>query len=401
MSVPVRTIVIPLLMILAIAVSEMATDIYVPSLPYLTRYFSTSEEMIAATLSLNLWGFGIASAFYGPLSDAFGRKPILLWGLAIFSTASLLCGFATNIHWLILFRILQGIGGGVSIVVGSAVIKDTYDGAQCARIMSAMGIAIAVSPAMAPIIGGWVAEHLTWHWVFYIVGVVATLVAFSVLACLPETLQSSARIPFSFMGSVRNYGQLFRSLRFICYAMISALTFAGLWAYISSTPFYFINTLSYTKIEYGYFQGVLVFAYILGSIANHRLLIKFGIDELLAHGLFLLILSAGGLVFVGYLFPLSAYAFCVAMGINCFAMGIVFPNAVTRALEVFSQMKGISSALLSVLEMIAAGAMIWLTGIVYEGVMLPVTFLILGTSVLGAICFQIGRYRDLIAPRPA
>ncbi len=390
---------VPILMILAIAVSEMATDIYVPSLPYLTEYFSTTPETIAATLGWNLWGLGIASAFYGPLSDAYGRKVTLISGLSIFTVASFACGLVPSVEWLLFARVLQGIGAGVSIVVGSAVVKDLFDGSDFARIMSSMGVAIAISPAMAPVIGGYVAEHYSWHWVFFIVGAACAAVLLLILIFLPETLKKEDRHPFSFGGSISNYFKLFSSLRFVCYSMISALTFAGLWAYISSTPFYIISVLGYSKVEYGYFQAVLVLTYIFGSMYNRRLLFRFDLDTVLEWGLWLLVTSAVGLVAASYLFPDSAYALCLAMSINCFAMGIVFPNAVTHALEIFDELKGISSALITVLEMAAAGAMIWLTGLVYHSAMLPVAILICLTAILGGFCFRIGRYRDQVAPR--
>jgi DHA1 family bicyclomycin/chloramphenicol resistance-like MFS transporter len=390
---------VPTLMILAIAVSEMATDIYVPSLPFLTEYFSTTPETIAATLGWNLWGLGIASAFYGPLSDAYGRKITLITGLSIFTVASFACGLVPSVEWLLFVRVLQGVGAGVSIVVGSAVIKDLFDGSHCARIMSTMGIAIAISPAIAPVIGGYVAEHYSWHWVFFIVGAVCAMVLLLILMTMPETLKKQGRHPFSFSGSISNYFKLFSSLRFICYSMISALTFAALWAYISSTPFYFISVLGYSKIEYGYFQAVLVLTYILGSMYNRRLLYKFDLDTMLEWGLWLLVSSAVGLVAASYLFPNSASALCLVMSVNCFAMGIVFPNAVTRALEIFSELNGISSALITVLEMSAAGTMIWITGLIYHSAMLPVAILICITAILGGFCFRVSRYRDQVAPR--
>lgn len=157
-------------LILAIVVVEVATDIYIPTLSYLTQFFHTTEEAVNSSLSASLLGFSLAGPIFGPLSDAYGRKKLILLGLLIFSLASIACSYASSVESLIFWRFVQGLGSAGPAVLGWAILKDLYDGREAAHAMTNVGMAMTLSPAIAPLLGGYIASHFDWGWIFVVVG---------------------------------------------------------------------------------------------------------------------------------------------------------------------------------------------------------------------------------------
>jgi len=382
---------IPLLIIAAITASEMATDIFVPSLPYLTHFFDVREETISLTISMYMLGFSLSGPFYGPLSDAFGRRPVFIIGMILFTLTSFACAFSPSVEWLIALRALQGFGGGVTVVVGTAILKDLYDGEECARMMSLMGIAMSASPGIAPLIGGYVANAYHWESVFFLVFAFAAVTLVWMYYSLRETLPKADRQPLCIMQAVHNYREIISNRSFMAYALMCSLSFAVLWAYISSTTFYFISVLGYSMEQYGFFQAFLVSIYILGSLINNRLLRFVKLRTLLSYSLVLFVLGGGVLVLGTWWAPDSGYAISAAMIPMTIAMSIVFPNAATLSLDVFPDMGGAASAMLSFLEMAAGALMVYLIQIIYTGSFMPVAFAMWFVSFLIGGLFLINR----------
>ena len=159
------------LVALSIALVEMATDIYAPSLPQIAEYFNSPSHFCALTISFNLIGLSLSGLIYGPLSDRLGRRPVMLGGITLFFVGGVLCLFSPNITWLIVARFIQGCGGGVALVVGMASIYDTFKGSQCAKVLSRLGMVIALSPGLAPVLGGKIAAAYSWHMIFMVISI--------------------------------------------------------------------------------------------------------------------------------------------------------------------------------------------------------------------------------------
>lgn len=368
---------IPLFIILAIGVVEIATDIYVPTMPGLTHYFTTSEETVALTISAYLFAFCLSGPIYGPLSDAIGRRIVLLVGLFIFTIFSFLCAWSWDIGTLILFRFLQGLGGGVAWVLGLAIVKDIYQKEESVKIMALIGIIIALAPAAAPILGGYMGFYLGWQSNFYLLGGISFLVFLFLIYRLPETLIPQKRQPFSIKGMLENYSILLSSIPFLGYSLISALTFAGLWAYISTISFFFIKELDISMGVYGYYSMVLVAFYMLGTFLNRHFVRILGINPLLGWGLLITFAGAVLLYLAAIFYPRSPFVITGMMAIYCFGMGVIFSNTSTQALEIFPEIGGASSALLGALEMSLAALAVVIAGEVYTITILPLSLFIL------------------------
>lgn len=378
---------IPLFIILAIGVVDVATDIYIPTLPGLTHYFSTSEENVTLTISAYLFAFCLSGPIYGPLSDAIGRRVVLLVGLFIFTLFSFLCAWAWDVGAFILFRFLQGIGGGVAWVLGLAIVKDIYQKEESVKIMATVGVVIALAPAAAPILGGYLGVYFGWQSNFYLLGCVSLGVVLFLLASLPETLVPEKRQPFSLKEMLENYAILFSSMPFLGYSFISALAFAGLWAYISTIPFFFIKELNIPMGVYGYYQMVLLVFYMLGTLLNRYLVRLLGINRLLGWGILITLAGAIFLCVAGLLAPNSPVVITGTMAIYCLGIGVVFSNTSTQALEVFPEIGGASSALLGAFEMLSAALAVVIAGEVYHATVLPLFLFILILAIAAGLIF--------------
>jgi DHA1 family bicyclomycin/chloramphenicol resistance-like MFS transporter len=375
-------VIVPILLVAAIFSTEIASNIYVPSLPFLVRYFSVTQQDVNLTLSVNLLGLCLSGILYGPLSDSFGRKRVFIAGMSIFTLGTLACAVATSITFLILARFFQGLGGAVSCIVGIVMIKDIFDEERCPDILSMIYFVIALAPAMSPIMGGYISESFGWQANFYLVGLVSAIVVGAMLWALPETLPAQERIPFLPQSFLANYWTVATNPVFLGYALISALTYAGLWAYIAGVPYVFINQIGLTSAEFGYIQAVLVVAYLIGSYFNKKLFIRFGTLTLLCMGLILTFCGGIGLVISSLVDQQSVVTIIAPMFIFALGMGGVFSNTVTKALHVFPRLRGSASATLSSLEALLPVVTTYLVGVLSHESLRATSLVVAGCASL-------------------
>ncbi len=360
---------ITFILMVAIAVTEIASDIYAPSLPVLVDYFGASEQTVTLSLSMALLGFCLSAPFYGPLSDSFGRRSVMIVGMLIFTVGSLLCALSPSATFLILARLIQGLGLAVAYVVGIAVVKDLYDEIKFAKIMSTIHMVVALAPAIAPIIGGYVTDYLGWQYNFLIIGAIAGVVGLW-MRSMPETLPQKSRQPFSFTGMVQNYRLIISNPIFTGYALISSIIYTGLWIYISEAPFV-LHHIGVEVTEFGYYQAVLVVAYALATYINSKTVESYGIDRLLFISLFISLTGALLLTIVAFCMPYSSIAICTAMAIFSAGMGGVFANAASRSMGVFPDMKGTTAAALSSIECFVPVVAMCVLGVFHDNTIMP------------------------------
>ncbi|MEB3701992.1 Multidrug effflux MFS transporter [Candidatus Bealeia paramacronuclearis] len=376
------------ILILAIVVVEVATDIYIPTLSYLTQFFKTTEEAVNYSLSACLLGFSVAGPIFGPLSDSFGRKKLIILGLILFTLASFGCSSSQSIEGLIAWRFLQGMGTAGPAVLGWAILKDLYEGREAAHAMTTVGMAMTLSPAIAPLLGGYIAINFDWTWIFVIVGSVGAISAVSSFVALPETLHHDDRLKFSIKGLFATYSEILKTPGYILPNLIDALTYGCLWSYLSATTFFFVNRLGFTMIEYAYFDAVLLIFYVIGSLYTRRLLKTTPIENALKKGIMLCILGSFALLFVSIFFSENAFIITAAMTVHSFGMALVFPNAATLALEATPDNLGSGSAMLSTLQCLTGGIMIIIGGYLYMTNIIWVSVMIVIASLLAYWFFQ-------------
>ena len=314
----------------------------------------------------------------------------MIAGMAGFIVFSLACALAYSIEALIVARLLQGIAACVEAVVVLAVIRDIYDGPSSVRILGIYGMAIALAPAVGPMIGGFVHVWLGWRANFFILTALAAVVTALVWRFLPETTTPD-RDALNARRIARGYAALLSPGPFIVYSLIVAATLGALFAYITAAPFVLIDRLGVPTEQYGFYQAAIVLAYFLGSLVVTRAAGRFDIDRLLGAGL--AIVAMGGVAL-----PLALAAgaetpsvIAAAMSLYAFGLGLVVATAPVRALDTAASARGSAAAMLGALEM-GGGALGALgVGFLHDGTAWPMALIVGGSALLAAGLFVAAR----------
>ena len=346
---------IPALLISASAVSILSTDLYTPSLPHLQGYFGAEAEAVQLTMSLNLLGFALAQLIYGPLSDRLGRRPILLGGMFGFALTTLACALAPDLGSLTLARVLQGATACTEVVVGYAVIRELYDESGAVKVLGAYGMAVALAPAVGPLIGGQMHVAFGWRSNFYLLVVLITVVTLLIWRYLPETLAHPDREATRPRKVLAGYGALLANGPFMTYTLILGGTLAALFAFITEGPFLFIEGLGVATERYGYYYAAVVLAYFFGAMGANRAAGRLPVDLIAAAGLVLATLGPVALLVLTALGQVGVLSFTTALSAFAAGLGLVFASAPVRAFDVCLGGRGLASAMLGAVQ-IALGA---------------------------------------------
>ena len=378
---------IPALMVTAIIAEEMATDIFLPCLPLMNNYFGVGEVKSQLTISMYLLGLSIARPFYGVLSDSFGRRRVLLSGMVLFFLGSIVCYFAQTINILITARFLQGWGAGVAIVIGFAAVKDIFDEKKSAHIMSLMGLVIAVSPAVAPILGGYLSKYYGWQSTFLFIIVLSGLILLLIWLFMAETLPKEKQVKFSVVGSAVNYWSVLVHKRFILYTLVQALSVGALWTWLAGAPVLYIDHLGVPLEVYGYFGAAGVGFYMLGTLVNLQLIKRFSVDTTIFFGI-LLLLTGDVCLLMGASLKLTNPVIIQILNAP-FALGLalILPNATTGALDSIERGRGIGASIIGTLQMGLGSVGSFFVGYYATGTLMPITLIMLVMTLIAGACF--------------
>jgi MFS transporter, DHA1 family, multidrug resistance protein len=352
----------------------MATDIFLPSLPEIERYYHITEELTKYAISLNLIGLAVSSLFYGPLADAYGRRPVLLGGMWLFTAATFLCAIPLNFETFLTARFIQGFGGGVAGVIGLACVRDLFPEKKRAKILSITGMAIATSPAIGPIIGGYIASWFNWQAVFLFLGVISVSLTLIILKIMPETLNDEHKHKFSLKNTFKNYSILISSKMFIGYAVIYGLITAIFWIEYSEFPFLYIKEMGVEKDSFGFYSAFGIMIYIIGMLINRKLLNHFRINQIIQFGSILILINL--IYFLGLLTIIDPTPMMIRLNMIPLEIGTAFilSNTISRALEAAPKMGGTASALITPLDMSIGALMVVIIAPFYNGSFFPYIF---------------------------
>lgn len=363
-------ILLPVLAMLS-AFAPLSIDMYLPSFPLLTQAFHTDASRVQLTLSAFLLGFGFSPLVYGPLADRFGRRPVLLGAAVLYIVASALCAVATDIEHLIALRFLQALGAGAGPVIVRAIIRDLYTHEEAARTMSLMMVIVGAAPMLAPSIGGILLVEFGWRSIFWVLSGFGLVCIVLVQLALRESLPAQFRRPLAFKSTLGGYASLLTNARYLGFVLTGSLLFAGMFAYLSGSPFVFIELFGVSERFYGVLFALNVGGMVLMATVNSRLVRRHGPRKMLKAGVVIVALTGIVLLIVGFsganslpvvvasLFPL----FC--------ALSLVAPNATASALQDFPHMAGTASALAGALQFGLGALTGALVGVWHDGTALP------------------------------
>ncbi|WP_397475970.1 multidrug effflux MFS transporter [Pusillimonas sp.] len=338
------------------ALGPLAIDMYLPSFPYMVDGLGATQGEVERTLASYLVGLAAAQIIYGPLADRYGRKPPLLFGLALFTVASVGCAFSTDIEHLNLWRVVQALGGAAGMVVPRAVVRDNLDTRDAAKALSLLLLIMGVTPILGPILGGQVLYIVGWRGIFGIMALVGILLLIFTARNMRETLPPEKVVPLHALTIARNYWSLLRDRQFIFYALAGGLGGAGIFTFISGSSRILINIYGVEPRYFGFVFGLGAFSLIAASQFSARLLDRHPPEKLLklAQTAAVVATMIGlALTLAGWL-PLPLLMLCL-MGFMG-SQGFVNPNAAALALSRQGHRLGVASAMMGTVQMVSGAA---------------------------------------------
>ncbi len=375
------------------AFGMLATNLYLPSLPSLAQGLGTDARGAQATLSVFLAGFAVAQLIAGPLSDRYGRRPVLLAGAALYAAASALCAMAHSLEAMLAFRVLQAVGACAGTVLVRAILRDIYQGPALTRAFAIITTCMAAAPGFSPLIGGVIETAWGWRANFIAITVFAALAALASWRWIGETNRHLIA-GLSPGAMARDYALLLARPAFIGPAAAVALALGGLYAYFAATPALFVGQLGLTPAQFGLIPAGTVPAVFLGGALSPKLAQRLG--ERAAIFLALGLMLAGAALMTG-LFATQAPGLVMAIApfvVFLFGLGLINPLATAAAVRPFPHHAGAASALIGFLQM-AAGTLTTLTS-----TLLPLAHnLALPATILACTVLGLGFYA--LAPRKA
>jgi DHA1 family bicyclomycin/chloramphenicol resistance-like MFS transporter len=350
------TLALTILLATLTALGPLSTDMYLPSLPAIARVFGASTAEVQLTLSIYLFAFAIGQIVYGPLSDRHGRKPVLLWALALFVLASLACALAPSVELLIAARFVQACGGAGAIVLARAVVRDLYSGVRAGRELSLMSAIMGIAPVSAPLIGGVLETAFGWQSSFVTLTGCGLFAFGMIWLLLPETLALRAPEPVSVRGSLRTFGVLLKHRAFTANLGLVMLSFAGVFAWISAASFVLQDIYGLNPMRFGIAFAVTGGGYASGTLLATRLLPRLGLDRTMGVGATAMAFSGIAMTFnlaIGLSHPA---ALVVPMAVNTCGLGLLMPQAIAGALNPFPDRAGAASSLIGFIQQTFAAA---------------------------------------------
>ncbi len=330
-------------------------DTYIPAFSGMQRALGASPVEMQQTLSAYLFGFAFMNLGHGALSDSFGRRPVVLWGIAVFTIASAGCALAQNVGQLVFFRALQGLSTGAGIVVSRAVIRDMFPPDQAQKVMSQVTIYFGVAPALAPIIGGWLFVHLGWHSIFWFLTGVGVFLWLANWKLLPETLHVDHRQPFNLRNLARGYRALGASGQFLLLALASGIPFNGMFLYVLSAPAFLGEHLKLAPTQFFWFFLLSIGGIMAGSFASGRLAGRIPPRQQIRWGFVVMVAVSLANVAANFLFtPTAAWAL-IPIAIYGFGWSLMVPVVTLLVLDLHPQRRGMASSLQATIGSAANG----------------------------------------------
>jgi DHA1 family bicyclomycin/chloramphenicol resistance-like MFS transporter len=334
------------------AIAPLAIDLYLPSFASIAADFNVPVGLVQQTLAVFMFGFAFSQLLYGPLSDRFGRKPLIIGGLVLYAIASVGCSFAGDVGSLMGWRFLQSLGCGAVVVVVPAMVRDMFRDVEAAKALSIVMLTMTVAPLVAPSLGGQLLKYGGWRWVFDVQAVVASVLLIAAAMRLPETHLSQRR-PFNLRTVVSGYVDVMKDNQALVYIFGGAFAYAGLFVFIAASPFVYMVYFKVSVEMYGIMFGSNVAAIMLFNWLNSRVIVRFGVEKmlhiasvsLLLAGICMVIVTVAGM---GLWWLFASIVWFVG------TLGLIGVNSASAAINCFPQMAGTVSAFMSGLRFFLA-----------------------------------------------
>jgi len=330
-------------------------DTYLPAFTGIATAIGATPVEMQQTLSAYLFGFAIMNLFHGALSDSFGRRPVVLAGLVVFTLASVGCAMSQHIGALVFFRALQGMSAGAGIVISRAVIRDMFPPADAQRVMSQVTIYFGVAPAIAPMVGGFLFVHVDWHAIFWFLTAVGVVLWIANYKLLPETLHRTHRQSFHARHLLRGYWQMGSSARFMMLALASGIPFNGMFLYVLSAPVFLGDHLHLAPGQFFWFFLITIAGIMGGAWFSGRLAGRIKPQHQIRHGFLIMLLVSIVNLVLNLLFTPQAWWALIPLGIYAFGWALMVPVVTLMVLDLVPERRGMASSFQACIGSLANG----------------------------------------------
>ncbi len=370
---------LPFLLILSLIAKFIEIDISVPSFPDMVHYFNVPEGIIQLTIAYNFLGFCIGGLFFGPLSECYGRRRIMIIGNTLLLIGAVGCVFAPSIFWLLISRFVQGIGVSTSVVV-FAIVADSYKGDEAGKFIGIMNSVLTVVMAIAPVLGSFINEIVGWRGNYATVAILCLISWGLLLLALPETKKN--RDIFSLKKTMKDYRKLLSNPRVVTLSLMSSLFSAAYMSFITCGPFLYMKTFGLSSTIYALHQGAIVGCFSLISLFAGKILQKLGAIKCVISGTSVGAIGSLLLVIFSIIVPHSFYLVTLSMIIFSIGCAIFQPVIFNASINVFPEIKGTASSAVSFIRAFIMAIFIGLTSYIYNGQTISVAVLVLSAIVL-------------------
>ena len=384
--------VITILILGALAtISPFSIDMYLPGFPAIAADLGTSIARVQLSLTSYLVGIAVGQLVYGPMLDRFGRKTPLYVGLAIYVVTSLVCAFTTSVDALIFMRFLQALGGCAGIVAAQALVRDLYPLNQIAQAFSSLTLVIAVSPMVAPTVGGYVTAAFGWNYVFVMLAVITALIVVAVYFVLPQGRKADPSISLKPKAVLKSFYSVVKEPQFLVYGLSGGIATSATFAYIAGSPEVMITMYGFSEQEYGWIFAFLAFGLIGSTQLNHIFLKRYTSQQIiyvaLVYQTMIGVLLLAGTWYEWY----SPFGLIGMMFIFLTGQGLTNPNATALTLAPFTRHTGSAASLNGCIRMAIGGMMTGLVSALHNNTAVPMVGVMVLCAVGGLLILLLGK----------
>jgi DHA1 family bicyclomycin/chloramphenicol resistance-like MFS transporter len=357
-------------------------DTYLPAFTGIAQAINATPVEMQQTLSAYLFGFAIMNLFHGALSDSLGRRPVVLWGLVLFTLASAGCALSHHIGLLVFFRVVQGMSAGAGIVISRAVIRDMFPPSDAQRVMSQVTIYFGIAPAIAPMVGGFLFVHVGWHAIFWFLTGVGVLLWVANYKLLPETLHLSQRQAFNARNLLRGYWEMGSSPRFMMLALASGIPFNGMFLYVLSAPVFLGDHLGLAPEQFFWFFLITIAGIMGGAWLSGRLAGRIKPQHQIRHGFLIMLLVSLANLALNLVFKPEAWWALLPLGIYAFGWALMVPVVTLMVLDLVPERRGMASSFQACVGSLANGLV---AGVIAPLVMHSTVLLALASALMMSV----------------
>ncbi|MBT6512821.1 MAG: multidrug effflux MFS transporter [Alphaproteobacteria bacterium] len=370
-----------------IALAPMSTDIAIPALPAIGRALEATPGQVGMIVGLFALGVGLMQLVYGPLSDRFGRRPVLMAALVLYIASTIGIVLATSIEMLITLRVFQAAGACAGTVLGRAVVRDMFERDQSGRVLGYVMTAMTLVPGFGPIIGGELLVAFGWRSVFLLILGVGIVISFAAWRLLPETLDETKRQPAHVATILRHFGAMLRNRVFLGFTIALCASFIGLFGYIAGAGYTYVEVFKVAENHVGWLILLAVAGYITGGFTGSRCQRRFGLERIVLTGMVLNV--AGGMAMLICLVVglHNMWAVALPAAIVFAGCGAALPQATAGALGPFPHVAGTASSLVGVLQMMTGAAAAASIGYAYDGSHGPMVIAMASGPLVGLVLY--------------